>query len=124
MIQPKVLVLEEDDQVAKLIENSLKREGYEVRIARDRACALSQQTSQGFDPDLLVTDLRLSTSSGLTVADELCELLPLLTVIVTSGYAYPALEDQGCEHRNYHFLPKPFGTRELVNTVNQALSRV
>lgn len=118
----RILVLEEDRQVARLIVDSLERTGYEVRFAPDGVNAVSVVTRGRFAPDLLVTDLRLSGRSGLAIADELCDLLPELNVVVTSGYAYPSLTDRGCLRRDYQFLPKPFGTRELLRSVRHGLS--
>ena len=117
------MVLEEDRLVARLVVDSLVRAGFEVRLAPDAGYAIASVCEGRFLPDLLVTDLRLSHMSGLAVADELCKFLPKLNVVITSGYAYPALTDRGCLHRDYQFLPKPFGPRELVRIVQQNLTQ-
>ena len=54
---PRVLVVEDDDAIAQVLQRSLRMEGYEVRIAGDGTTALDE--AHGFLPDLLILDLGL-----------------------------------------------------------------
>ncbi|MFL5850660.1 MAG: response regulator transcription factor, partial [Solirubrobacteraceae bacterium] len=63
---PRVLVVEDDAEIAQALQRSLRMEGYEVRIAGDGESALAE--ADGFNPDLVVLDLGLPTVDGMDVA--------------------------------------------------------
>jgi two-component system response regulator MprA len=54
---PRVLVVEDDDAIAQVLQRSLRMEGYEVRVADDGPSAL--EAVHGFLPDLMILDLGL-----------------------------------------------------------------
>ena len=72
--QPRVLVVEDDDAIAQVLQRSLRMEGYEVRVAEDGVEALEH--AHGFLPDLVILDLGLPGLDGLEVARRLrsCKL--------------------------------------------------
>src|SRR5690349_21708159 len=59
---PRVLVVEDDDEIAQALQRSLRMEGYEVRIAADGQNALTE--TDAFNPDLVVLDLGLPKVDG------------------------------------------------------------
>ena len=63
---PRVLVVEDDDDIADVLQRSLRLEGYEVRIAADGQAALDQ--AHAFLPDLVILDLGLPKIDGIEVA--------------------------------------------------------
>ena len=63
---PRVLVVEDDDEIAQTLQRSLRLEGYEVRIASDGVSALDD--AHAFLPDLVVLDLGLPRLDGIEVA--------------------------------------------------------
>ena len=66
---PRVLVVEDDEDIAQVLQRSLRIEGYEVRCAFDGITALEQ--GRTFAPDLVILDLGLPKMDGLEVAREL-----------------------------------------------------
>src|ERR1035441_9444925 len=67
--QPRVLVVEDDDAIAQVLQRSLRMEGYEVRVAGDGVSALD--LAHGFLPDLVILDLGLPKLDGIEVAKAL-----------------------------------------------------
>src|SRR5260370_27536585 len=63
---PRVLVVEDDEDIAQALQRSLRMERYEVRSAADGETALEQGRS--FAPDLVILDLGLPKVDGLDVA--------------------------------------------------------
>ena len=63
---PRVLVVEDDDAIAQVLQRSLRMEGYEVRVADDGIAALDQ--AHAFLPDLVILDLGLPRLDGIEVA--------------------------------------------------------
>jgi len=66
---PRVLVVEDDDDIAQVLQRSLRMEGYDVRLAGDGVSALDQ--AHAFLPDLVVLDLGLPRLDGIEVARQL-----------------------------------------------------
>src|SRR3954468_1101566 len=66
---PRVLVVEDDDEIAQVLQRSLRLEGYEGRLAQDGGAALDQASA--FNPDLVVLDLGLPGMDGIDVAKRL-----------------------------------------------------
>ncbi len=67
--EPRVLVVEDDEDIALVLQRSLRMEGYEVRLAGDGESALDEAAR--FHPDLVVLDLGLPKLDGLEVARRL-----------------------------------------------------
>ena len=63
---PRVLVVEDDDAIAQVLQRSLRMEGYEVRVAGDGPAAL--EGAHAFLPDLVLLDLGLPGMDGIEVA--------------------------------------------------------
>ncbi len=68
---PRVLVVEDDADIADVLRRSLGMEGYEVRLARDGEVAL--EGAGLFEPDAVVLDLGLPKLDGVEVAERLRE---------------------------------------------------
>src|SRR6516165_6547409 len=66
---PRVLVVEDDDAIAQVLQRSLRMEGYEVRIADDGVAALDE--AHAFLPDLVILDLGLPRLDGVEAAKKL-----------------------------------------------------
>src|SRR5579871_1470038 len=66
---PRVLVVEDDDAIAQVLQRSLRMEGYDVRVAGDGVSALDQ--AHAFLPDLVILDLGLPRMDGIEVAKTL-----------------------------------------------------
>src|SRR5437773_339770 len=63
---PRVLVVEDDEDIAQALQRSLRMEGYEVRAAPDGRSALEH--GRAFAPDLVILDLGLPELDGIEVA--------------------------------------------------------
>src|SRR2546429_9897464 len=77
---PRVLVVEDDDAIAQVLQRSLRMEGYDVKVAGDGVSALD--LAHAFLPDLVILDLGLPRLDGMEVAKTLggSEDVPILEV--------------------------------------------
>src|SRR6266511_2729268 len=66
---PRVLVVEDDDEIAQVLQRSLRLEGYEVRIAPDGEQALAAHAE--YVPDVVILDLGLPKIDGIEVAKKI-----------------------------------------------------
>src|SRR6201994_470206 len=67
----RVLVVEDDEEIAQVLQRSLRLEGYEVKLAADGVRGLDE--AHAFLPDIIVLDLGLPRLDGLDVAKRLRE---------------------------------------------------
>ena len=117
---PRVLVVEDDEEIALVLQRSLRLEGYEVRIAGDGEAALDQ--SAAFNPDLVILDLGLPKLDGIDVARRLRSADDVPILMLT---ARDALESrvEGLDSGADDYLVKPFERQELLARLRALLRR-
>jgi DNA-binding response OmpR family regulator len=117
---PRVLVVDDDEEIAQALQRSLRLEGYDVRVAGDGVSALDDAHS--FLPDLVLLDLGLPKLDGIDVARQLRERddVPILMLTARDG-----LEDrvQGLDIGADDYLVKPFERQELLARMRALLRR-
>ncbi|HXB74778.1 MAG TPA: ATP-binding protein [Candidatus Acidoferrales bacterium] len=123
----RLLVMDDEAGLRKLLEIGLSKLGYEVRTARDGAeaialCEDAKAAGRGFDAVIL--DLTVSGGmGGMEAAARLKEFDPSLKLIVSSGYSdAPAMAD----FRRYGFddvVPKPWTIAEVSEAFRRVLVR-
>jgi DNA-binding response OmpR family regulator len=117
---PRVLVVEDDDAIAQVLQRSLRMEGYEVRIAGDGVSALEE--AQSFLPDLVVLDLGLPRLDGIDVARELRARDDTPILMLTARDAVEA-RVEGLDSGADDYLVKPFERQELLARLRALLRR-
>jgi DNA-binding response OmpR family regulator len=117
---PRVLVVEDDDEIAQALQRSLRMEGYEVRVARDGDVAL--EAADAFNPDLVVLDLGLPKVDGMDVARALRERGDVPILILTARDAVDA-RVEGLDAGADDYLVKPFERQELLARLRALLRR-
>jgi len=116
----RVLVVEDDEEIADVLRRSLRNEGYEVRTSGDGAEAL--EVAAGFVPDLVVLDLGLPGMDGVEVCRQLRADGDVPILILT---ARTETEDRvsGLDSGADDYLVKPFERRELLARIRALLRR-
>ncbi|MGB8878533.1 MAG: response regulator transcription factor [Solirubrobacteraceae bacterium] len=118
---PRVLVVEDDDAIAQVLQRSLRMEGYEVRIAGDGVVALDE--AHAFLPDLVILDLGLPGLDGVDVAKTLREGgddVPILVLTARDGVESRV---EGLDAGADDYLVKPFERQELLARLRALLRR-
>jgi DNA-binding response OmpR family regulator len=117
---PRVLVVEDDRDIADVLRRSLGMEGYEVRLAGDGEQALAESTV--FEPDAVVLDLGLPKLDGVEVCRRLREEgdVPILMLTARDG-----VDDrvEGLDSGADDYLVKPFERAELLARLRALLRR-
>lgn len=116
----RVLIVEDDTDIADVLRRSLRNEGYDVRTSGDGAEALD--IAAGFMPDLVVLDLGLPGMDGIEVCRRLRSEgdVPILMLTARSE-----TEDrvEGLDSGADDYLAKPFERQELLARIRALLRR-
>jgi two-component system response regulator MprA len=117
---PRVLVVEDDEDIALALQRSLRLEGYDVRVSRDGDVAL--EDFRQFLPDLVLLDLGLPKVDGITVAQRMRNDGDVPILMLT---ARDAIESrvEGLDSGADDYLVKPFERQELLARMRALLRR-
>jgi len=116
----RVLVVEDDAEIADVLRRSLRQEGYEVKTSADGIDALD--VASGFVPDLVVLDLGLPRLDGIEVCKRLRAEGDVPILMLT---ARAEIEDRvdGLDSGADDYLAKPFERQELLARIRALLRR-
>jgi two-component system KDP operon response regulator KdpE len=116
----KILVVDDEPQLTRVLRRSLMSQGYEVRIAGDGQFAL--QTFRDWPATLVVTDLAMPNMDGL----ELCRRLRAISdvpIIVLSVRGEEKTKVEALDAGADDYVTKPFGVDELLARIRANLRR-
>jgi DNA-binding response OmpR family regulator len=116
----RILVVDDDANVAEVVERYLRREGFEVETVHDGRVALDRALAD--PPDLVVLDLMLPGIDGLDVCRRLRALAPVPVIMLTAR-GDEADRVVGLELGADDYVAKPFSPKELVARVRAVLRR-
>lgn len=116
----KILIVEDDENLAKALAIRLESTGYEVTIAPDAVLGVS--TALKSNPDLTLLDILMPAGDGFTVADRLQELLPReIPFIFLTASKQPGLRKKAEILGARDFFEKPYEAEDLLAAIKTAL---
>ncbi|MDM8259009.1 response regulator transcription factor [Limosilactobacillus vaginalis] len=117
----RILIIEDEENLAKFVEMELKHEGYETDAELDGRAGLQAALNQDFD--LILLDLMLPELNGIEVARRVRELKNTPIIIMT---ARDSVIDRvsGFDHGADDYIVKPFAIEELLARVRALLRRI
>ena len=120
--QDTILLVEDEEAVRSFAARALRMRGYNVLEASGGEEALEIVKAGNVDIHLVITDVVMPNMDGPTMVRHVKELKPDLPVIFMSGYAEEAFRRNDQSSEDIHFLPKPFGLKQLAAKVKDVLS--
>jgi two-component system, OmpR family, response regulator MprA len=120
-MSPKILIVEDDEQIASFLRRGLAYEGYEVDSAADGSAALSK--ARDSRPDLVVLDLMLPGMDGLEVCRRLRAAHSSLPILILTARDSVSDRVQGLDAGSDDYMVKPFALAELLARVRALLRR-
>ncbi|MGA2450723.1 MAG: sigma-54 dependent transcriptional regulator [Polyangiaceae bacterium] len=117
----RVLVVDDEENICLVLRTLLRKHGYEVAVAGDGTTALAAVES--FDPDVILTDVRMPNMGGLELLVALKDLGHRATVIVMSAYGSIDLAIEAMKAGAYDYVSKPFKPDEIVLALRKAEER-
>jgi two-component system KDP operon response regulator KdpE len=118
--KPRILVVDDEPQLTRVLRTGLKSRGYDVRVAADGLTAL--ETFGDWHPELVITDLAMPNLDGL----ELCRRLRSISqvpIIVLSAKGEEKTKVEALDIGADDYVTKPFGIDELLARVRASLRR-
>src|SRR6188474_3076913 len=118
--QARILVVDDEPQLTRVLRTGLKSRGYDVRAAADGLAGF--EAFSDWHPDLVITDLAMPNVDGL----ELCRRLRRISqvpIIVLSAKGEEKTKVEALDIGADDFVTKPFGIDELLARVRAALRR-
>jgi DNA-binding response OmpR family regulator len=120
MTVQRILVVDDEESILKVVDYALTQEGFEVHSARDHETAAS--LFAGVSPHLVILDIMLPGKSGLEIARDL-RAVSNVPIIMLSARADEVDRILGLEFGADDYVTKPFSPRELVSRVRTVLRR-
>lgn len=118
-----ILLVEDNEQVRDLTEIILKREGYEVLVAKNGNDAIARLAGHPGQVNLILTDVVMPEMNGKQLFQKVSALYPGIRVIYMSGYADDVIAHHGVMDAGVHFIQKPFAVNVLNAKVREVLDQ-
>ena len=121
MSKTRILYVEDELFLGKIVRESLEGRGYEVTMESDGANATEQfrQTK----PDVCVLDIMLPNKDGFTIADEIRELDEEVPIIFLTAKTQTDDVLKGFQSGGNDYIRKPFSIEELIVRIQNVLRR-
>ncbi|HYE55751.1 MAG TPA: response regulator transcription factor [Chitinophagaceae bacterium] len=119
MNKTRILYVEDETFLGKIVKESLESRGYEVLMESDgnKVLPLFRQAS----PDICVLDIMLPNKDGFTIADEIRELNPSVPIIFLTAKTQTQDVVRGFTLGGNDYIRKPFSMEELIVRIQNVL---
>lgn len=116
----RVLVVDDDPDMLRLLSMRLSAAGYQVTAVTSAESALTQLEIE--HPQLVLSDVRLPGKDGLQLFDQIRQQHPTLPVILLTAHGTIPDAVEATARGVFGYLTKPYDARELLDKIGQALS--
>ena len=117
----KILVVDDDVSILKVLQMRLESEGYAVTAASEIREAKERIAAESFDLALL--DLKLDGGTGIELMKSLREVDPDLPVIILTAHGTIESAVEAMKEGAYSYLTKPFDNRELMVQIRNGIEK-
>ena len=117
----RILVVDDEHSIRKVLQALLMREGHAVDLATNGAEAISRLGEESYE--LVITDLRMPGVDGMELLGFCAQQLPGLPVIVITAHGTVDTAVEALKLGAYDYITKPFEQDELRMVIDKALRR-
>ena len=117
----KILLVEDKDSLRQMLSTAIKRAGYQVDEAADGNIAAEKIRKQPYQ--LVITDLRLPTLSGLEILKIQKETDATIPVLLMTAFGTIEEAVEAMKQGAFDFVPKPIDISHLLLLINRALEQ-
>lgn len=119
MVRPLIEVIDDNEDIRRMMALVLASQGYEVRVHTGGQAYLDAAPSK--PPNVMLLDVRMPGMTGLELHAKLRERGDPIPVIFMSGESQAHETEAASAAGAIHFLWKPFSTRQLLETIAKGL---
>lgn len=117
----RILFVEDEEDLALIVADTLRGQGYEVCTAADGTAGLEKFRSEG--ADIVVADVMMPKMDGFSMAKEIRKLSPTVPLLFLTAKSTIDDVETGFEIGANDYLKKPFELRELIVRIKALLRR-
>jgi len=117
----KILVVDDDKNILKVLKMRLEAKGYQVATATQAEEAIRIAKSDAFD--LALVDLKLTKKDGIEVMEDLHQINPEMPIIILTAYGSIGSAVEAMKRGAYSYLTKPFDYHELLLQIKNGLEK-
>ena len=118
----KLLIVDDDERICRMLGRYLRRGGHQVRTVTDGINMW--ETLKTYSPDIIIMDLMLPGTDGITLTRELKVKYPVIGIIMLTAKNDIIDTILGLEVGADDYITKPFDYRILLARVNSVLRRM
>jgi len=116
---PKILLVEDDTNIATGLQKVMRANGYDVTALSRGDTGLERALAEQFD--VVVTDLKLPGLDGLELVRQLHQAKPKLPIILITAHGTTEVAIEATKWGAFDYVPKPFEVDELLDLTAKAL---
>ena len=116
MTTKRIIVIDDEFQITRVLKRSLGAHRYDVRTASDGGAGID--LFHDFDPDLVITDLSMPEMDGWETARLIRKAWPGLKIVLVTGYGPTTTPPPGEEDLVDAIIGKPFDFTQVGSTLN------
>lgn len=117
----RILVVDDEEGIRRILRQVLEYEGHEIRTAASGGEAITSYNE--LRPDLTFLDVKMPRMDGLEALDRIREADPTALVVMISGHGTIETAVEATRRGAYDFLEKPLDTDRLLLTIRNALQQ-
>lgn len=121
-MKPRILIVDDDSMVVEFLEETLKRERFDIKSAHSAESALELLKTESFS--LILSDIRMGQMDGLELLSRIKELAPETVVIMMTAYGGVDTAVLAMKLGAFDFITKPMSPAVVEVRVQKALSLV
>lgn len=123
MVRPRILLVDDEVNIRKVLGAQLKQAGYEVHAEPDGQDALARvRTSPSDTFDAVIADIRMPRMDGMTLLRVLSREAPQLPVIMLTAHGSVDLAVEALKAGAFDFLEKPFEQEHVKAVLSKAIA--
>jgi len=119
-MESKVLVVDDEESILRILRIMLERELYEVYTAINAEVALDILQDEKYEFDLIITDVVMPRMNGYELGLHILEKKPSMPILFISGFnSSRELMNLIQSHTNLEYQSKPFGFNDIKSKINK-----
>lgn len=116
----RILVIDDDDAIRRILNDYLTEEGHDVLCCPDALCGLEEYKRSGFD--VVLSDITMKGMDGMTFLTEVKNLDPEAKVILITAYGTVENAVEAMKSGAFDYIKKPFRLDDIYFAIKKALS--